>query len=60
MVDSEFIESVLKIFATRAAAELERMRAEEALRVSESITRDLRSERGRDLHPRLDTAPSWM
>ena len=35
MAEADFIESVLKIFAMRAAAELERMRSEEALRGSE-------------------------
>jgi PAS domain S-box-containing protein len=37
--DAEFVESVLKIFAVRAAAEMERTRAEEALRISESSYR---------------------
>ena len=36
---AEFIESVLKIFAVRAEAELERMRSEEALRSSEASYR---------------------
>ncbi|HEV7799859.1 MAG TPA: ATP-binding protein, partial [Burkholderiales bacterium] len=35
MLNAEFIESILKIFAVRAAAELERQRAEETLRRSE-------------------------
>ena len=39
MQDSGFVESMLKIFAARAAAELERMRNEEALRISESSYR---------------------
>lgn len=39
MLDSEFIESILKIFAVRAAAELERERAEETLRRSEGSYR---------------------
>jgi PAS domain S-box-containing protein len=39
MTEGEFIEAVLKIFAVRAGAELERMRGEEALRVSESSYR---------------------
>jgi len=39
MADPGFIESVLKIFAVRAAAELERLRAEEALRTSEASYR---------------------
>jgi len=41
MVNSEFIESVLKIFAVRASAELERMRADEALRASEEQYRTI-------------------
>ena len=39
MEEPQFIESVLKIFAVRAAAELERMRSEEALRTSEASYR---------------------
>ncbi|MGQ0525289.1 MAG: PAS domain S-box protein [Betaproteobacteria bacterium] len=39
MASVEFIESVLKIFAVRAAAELERVRAEQALRASEASYR---------------------
>jgi len=39
MVNGEFIESILKIFAVRAAAELERQRAEETLRQSEASYR---------------------
>ncbi len=35
----QFVESVLKIFAVRAAAEIERARADEALRVSEASYR---------------------
>jgi PAS domain S-box-containing protein len=37
--DPEFVESVLKIFAVRASAELERMQAEESLRTSEASYR---------------------
>jgi PAS domain S-box-containing protein len=39
MLNAEFIESILKIFAVRAAAELERQRAEESLRRSEASYR---------------------
>src|SRR5688572_13491938 len=39
MVNGEFIESILKIFAVRAAAELERQRSEESLRRSEASYR---------------------
>ena len=39
MVNGEFIESILKIFAVRAAAELERQRSEETLRRSEASYR---------------------
>ena len=39
MVNAEFVESILKIFAVRAAAELERQRAEETLRRSEASYR---------------------
>ena len=39
MVNSEFIESILKIFAVRAAGELERQRSEETLRRSEASYR---------------------
>ena len=39
MANDEFVESVLKIFAVRAAAELERQRAEETLRRSEASYR---------------------
>jgi PAS domain S-box-containing protein len=39
MTRSEFIESILKIFAVRAAAELERQRADETLRLSEASYR---------------------
>jgi len=39
MAGAEFIESVLKIFAVRVAAELDRVRAEEALRASEASYR---------------------
>jgi PAS domain S-box-containing protein len=39
MASGEFIESILKIFAVRAAAELERQRAEETLRRSEASYR---------------------
>lgn len=39
MTNPEFIESILKIFAVRAAAELERQRAEETLRQSEASYR---------------------
>ena len=41
MVDRELAESLLKIFAGRAAAELERARAEQALRHSESSYRSI-------------------
>jgi PAS domain S-box-containing protein len=39
MAEGEFVESVLKIFAVRAGAELERVRAEDALRASEASYR---------------------
>ena len=39
MSETEFIESILKIFSMRASAELERMRAEETLRASEASYR---------------------
>ena len=39
MVNAEFIESILKIFAVRAGAELERQRSEETLRLSEASYR---------------------
>jgi PAS domain S-box-containing protein len=39
LVDRELVESMLKIFATRAAAEIERSRSEEARRVSEESYR---------------------
>jgi PAS domain S-box-containing protein len=39
MLNSEFVESILKIFAVRASAELERQRAEESLRRSEASYR---------------------
>jgi PAS domain S-box-containing protein len=39
MTNAEFIESVLKIFAVRVAAELDRVRGEEALRASEASYR---------------------
>ena len=39
MANAEFIESILKIFAVRAAAELERQRSEEVLRRSEASYR---------------------
>ena len=39
MMNGEFIESILKLFAVRAAAELERQRAEETLRRSEASYR---------------------
>ena len=39
MMNAEFIESILKIFAVRAAAELARQRAEETLRRSEASYR---------------------
>ena len=39
LVDRELVESMLKIFATRAAAEIERSRAEDARRVSEESYR---------------------
>jgi PAS domain S-box-containing protein len=39
MMEGEFIESILKIFAVRAAAELERQRADETLRRSEASYR---------------------
>jgi two-component system, cell cycle sensor histidine kinase and response regulator CckA len=39
LVNADFVESILKIFAVRAAAELERQRAEETLRVSEASYR---------------------
>ncbi|MGZ5126322.1 MAG: PAS domain S-box protein [Burkholderiales bacterium] len=39
IANAQFVESILKIFAVRAAAELERQRAEDALRVSESSYR---------------------
>jgi len=39
MTNAEFIESILKIFAVRAAAEIERQRAEETLRASEASYR---------------------
>jgi PAS domain S-box-containing protein len=39
MTSSEFIESILKIFAVRASAELERQRTEETLRRSEASYR---------------------
>ncbi|HUP95076.1 MAG TPA: PAS domain S-box protein [Burkholderiales bacterium] len=39
MSNAEFIESILKIFAVRAAAELERLRSEETLRRSEASYR---------------------
>ncbi|MGE5526191.1 MAG: PAS domain S-box protein [Rhodospirillaceae bacterium] len=39
MMNAEFVESILKIFAVRAAAELERQRAEETLRASEASYR---------------------
>ncbi len=39
MTNAEFVESILKIFAVRAAAELERQRAEETLRTSEASYR---------------------
>ncbi len=41
MGDREFIESVLKIFAARAAAEIERQRTEEARRRSEASYRSI-------------------
>jgi PAS domain S-box-containing protein len=41
MTDRELAESLLKIFAARAAAELERTRAEEALRHSEASYRSI-------------------
>ena len=41
MTKGEFVESILKIFAVRAAAELERQRAEETLRRSEASYRAL-------------------
>jgi PAS domain S-box-containing protein len=37
--NAQFVESILKIFAVRAAAELERQQAEDALRISESSYR---------------------
>ena len=39
MANAEFIESILKLFAVRAAAELERQRADETLRRSEASYR---------------------
>jgi PAS domain S-box-containing protein len=39
MTNAEFVESILKIFAMRAAAELERQRSEEVLRRSEASYR---------------------
>jgi PAS domain S-box-containing protein len=39
MMNAEFVESILKIFAVRAAAELERQHAEQTLRVSEASYR---------------------
>ena len=39
LADRELVESMLKIFATRAAAEIERSRAEDARRVSEASYR---------------------
>ncbi len=39
MRESEFIEAILRIFSVRAAAELERMRSEEAQRASEASYR---------------------
>lgn len=39
MMNGEFVESILKIFAVRAAAELERQRADETLRASEASYR---------------------
>lgn len=39
MSETEFIESILKIFSVRAAAELERLHAEQALRASEASYR---------------------
>ncbi|HYC44960.1 MAG TPA: PAS domain S-box protein [Burkholderiales bacterium] len=41
LTNAEFVESILKIFAVRAAAELERQRAEEALRHSEASYRSI-------------------
>jgi PAS domain S-box-containing protein len=41
MENPEFIEAVLKIFAVRASAELERERAERALRTSEASYREI-------------------
>ncbi len=54
MVNAEFIESILKIFAVRAAARARApaLRGDSAA-VGSELPRDLRSERGCDLHPRL-------
>ncbi len=66
MGNSEFIESVLKIFAVRASAELERMRADEALRASEEQYRTIfnASEDGlilRDAESRVvDVNPAYL
>ena len=50
----ERIESMLQIFAVRAAAEIERLIASEALQRSEASYRAIfEAVRGRDLHPRL-------
>jgi two-component system cell cycle sensor histidine kinase/response regulator CckA len=66
MAGGEFIESVLKIFAVRASAELERMRADEALRASEEQYRTIfnASEDGmilRDAESRVvDVNPAYI
>jgi PAS domain S-box-containing protein len=57
MSDPERAESVLRIFAVRASAELERRRAEEALRRRESLFR-LLAENARDIIYRYRLAPA--
>jgi GAF domain-containing protein len=53
MRDPALAEAMLKIFAIRAVAEIERARSEAALRVGGQLSRDLRGERRPDLRPRL-------
>jgi len=66
MANGEFVESVLKIFAVRASAELQRMRADDALRASEEQYRTIfnASEEGmilRDAESRVvDVNPAYL
>ncbi len=48
-----FVESVLRIFAVRASAEIDRARFRGAQGLRDELPRDLRGERRRDLRPRL-------